>query len=219
MGPGGFNKEGKVNSVFLKDMPFILDVGRDAWHRDGKTQPVNITLRVDHVNSIQDAAASDDISQSLDYGKLYKNIQRSLDNHKPHCNVRTIAGNILPCIQTSGVTGSVQIDLPKAALRAEGGLRYTLEQNTNPESVDQYEALRISDIKCACIIGVNRHERRDKQMVIVHLSFINDAQPSSLPAIARSQVPATVIAVDNYHDIIDGVAKVREAFRISYLCR
>jgi dihydroneopterin aldolase len=198
-----------INTVFLKDMPFMLPVGGDAWHREGKLQPVNITLRVNHVTSINDAAASDDISKSLDYGKLFKTIQRNLDACKNYANVREIAEHVLPSITMPGIIALVQIQLPKGALRAEGGLRYDLEQYSDPESLVQYETLHIRGIKCACIIGVNPHERREKQMVIVHLTFPGESKDLPKPEITQSEASAAVIAVEKFHDIIEIVVKVR----------
>lgn len=203
-----------INTVFLKDMPFEVTVGKDAWQRDGKAQPIRVTLRVNRVRSVEDAAASDEVGNntSLDYGKLYKEIRANLVDGKTRdhgfANVRQVAGQVLASIPTPGLAGSVRIELPKAALRAEGGLVYCCDDDGDEEDnagdretpVQHNETLHIRGVRCACIIGLNPHERRDKQIVLVHLTF---------RAPARSQASATSVAVDRYHNIIETVVKVR----------
>lgn len=201
-----------INTVFLKDMPFEVTVGKDAWQRDGKAQPIRVTLRVNRVRSVEDAAASDEVGNntSLDYGKLYKEIRANLVDGKTRdhgfANVRQVAGQVLASIPTPGLAGSVRIELPKAALRAEGGLVYCCDDDGDEEDnagdrespVQHSETLHIRGVRCACIIGLNPHERRDKQIVLVHLTF---------RAPARSQASATSVAVDRYHNIIETVVK------------
>jgi FolB domain-containing protein len=200
----------EVNSVFLKDMPFMLSVGKDAWERQSKAQPVNITLRVDHVNSMNEAAASDDVSKCLDYGKLYKRIQSNLHLNETYTSVQNVAALVLSSVQTPGVSALIQIDLPKAALRAEGGFSYTLEENSaDQEPRIKRETVHVRGIKCACIIGVNPHERRDEQIVVVQLTFRADSKTLSEFPAPVSKVFATEIAVDRYNVIINAVVKVR----------
>lgn len=186
----------------------MLPVGRDAWQREGKVQPVHITLRVDHVEAINQAAASDDVSETLDYGKLYKNIQRNLDNQKDYANILEVADQILLALKTPGTDLSLEIKLPKATLRAEGGFTYTSNRHGSPKTLDRHDSVSIRGIKCACIIGVNPHERRDKQILVIDLTFKSDAKPSSEPITAGSGVSATAIATDHYHEMIETVVKV-----------
>jgi FolB domain-containing protein len=200
----------EVNRVFLKDMPFMLSVGKDAWERPSKAQPVKITLRVDHINSMHEAAASDDVSKCLDYGKLYKKIQSNLELNKTYTSVQNIAILVISSVQKPGVSVSVQIDLPKATLRAEGGLSYTMEEiRIDQEPRVKRETVNIRGIKCACIIGVNPHERRDKQMVVVYLTFRADSETLDEFVGPLSPLSATRIAVDRYHGIVHAVVKVR----------
>lgn len=191
-----------VNTVFLKDMPFMLSVGKDAWNRENKPQPVSITLRVNNVKSIHDAAASDDISQSLDYGKLYKNIQSKLGNPGDQHRFADIAKQVLAAVEVPETSSSVEVDFPKAALRAEGGLRYTVNGDKDRDVTNVHKTLQILGIKCACIIGVNPHERREKQIVVVNLTFRGEYNTKDATAIE--------IALDHYREIIEMVVKLTE---------
>ncbi|KAF7505135.1 hypothetical protein GJ744_001201 [Endocarpon pusillum] len=191
-----------VNTVFLKDMPFMLSVGKDAWDRENKPQPVSITLRVNNVKSIHDAAASDDISQSLDYGKLYKSIQSKLGNPGGHDCLSDIAKQVLAAVEVPETSSSVEVDFPKAALRAEGGLRYTANWDKDPDVTNVHKTLQVLGIKCACIIGVNPHERREKQIVVVNLTFRSTFH--------TKEATGMEIALDHYHKIIEMVVKLIE---------
>ncbi|ERF76224.1 hypothetical protein EPUS_04301 [Endocarpon pusillum Z07020] len=191
-----------VNTVFLKDMPFMLSVGKDAWNRENKPQPVSITLRVNNVKSIHDVAASDDISQSLDYGKLYKNIQSKLGNPGGHDCLSDIAKQVLAAVEVPETSSSVEVVFPKAALRAEGGLRSIVNWDKDRDVTNVYQTLQILGIKCACVIGVNPHERREKQIVVVNLTFRSTSN--------TKEATAVEIALDNYHEIIEMVVKFIE---------
>lgn len=199
-----------ANTVFLMSMPFSFPVGRDAWCRADKAQPIRISLRVNNVKSIQDAATSDDVSKSLDYGKLYKTIQRNLNSQDHYSDVREVAERVIASVQseTPGTSGSVQVELPKAALRAENGIIYSLKQDSDPASSIQYEILQIRGVRCACIIGVNPHERIDKQVVIVQLTFRGHSGMKTGSGPPNSGASATAIAVDKYYNIIEAVVKV-----------
>lgn len=201
-----------ANTVFLMSMPFSFPVGRDAWCRADKAQPIRISLRVNNVKSIQDAATSDDVSKSLDYGKLYKTIQRNLNSQDHYSDVREVAERVIASVQseTPGTSGSVQVELPKAALRAENGIIYSLKQDSDPASSIQYEILQIRGVRCACIIGVNPHERIDKQVVIVQLTFRGHSGMKTGSGPPNSGASATAIAVDKYYNIIEAVVKRAE---------
>lgn len=71
---------------------------------------------------------------------------------------------------------TVDLHLPKAILRAERGLFCTLVTRKRPTKeedsfMDFDLTVRIEGIRCACIIGVNPHEREDKQIVELALTF------------------------------------------------
>ncbi|KAE8390188.1 tetrahydrobiopterin biosynthesis enzymes-like protein [Aspergillus alliaceus] len=69
------------------------------------------------------------------------------------------------------------LHLPKAILRAEQGLSYrclsTLGHSSDgvAAAVVTEGEFRIQNIRCHCIIGINVHERLEKQTVIVSLAF------------------------------------------------
>lgn len=190
-----------VNTVFLKGMLFSLQVGKDAWKREGKTQPVRIDLSVGDVNSIADAAASDDVSKGLDYGDLYKKIQSNLDDRHDYSDALEVARQALKFDSPLDARVNVDVTLCKAALGAEGGLRYSFGRSGGREDLVYFKSLQILGIRCTCIIGVNSHERRNKQPVLVNLTF----------RVAMETVPTLCedwMAGKRVLDIIDTMVKV-----------
>jgi dihydroneopterin aldolase len=206
-----------VNTVFLNDIPFLLPVGRDAWHREGKPQLVFVSLWVENVKSMIDAAASDDVSKCLDYGKLYKSIKARLENTVYYSNPREVTEHVLACIPDPDTISRAQLRLPKAHLRAEDGFVYTCEQSSDRGFLTLSETLCIKKIKCACIIGVNPHERREKQIVVMHLTFKGDSRTheEKEEKVDPEGSPTADIAFDHSHEIVNAVVKVRVALSLS----
>ncbi|OJJ51472.1 hypothetical protein ASPZODRAFT_127547 [Penicilliopsis zonata CBS 506.65] len=205
------------------------------------------------------AAAADDVSLSLDYGKLFRRLDaevrdlgkqgapghamvnvdgtqrdeilvndlaqdvRLVASVVTHCGLdlldETAAGirrmahlHVQTVEQTTSSTSistsssrfpingdygrcEVWLHLPKALLRAEGGLRYRsvtvwgYKQSEEEEFSEQAvvesgrrcpvvleEEFRIEGIRCHCILGVNSHERVEKQAVIISLVFEGPGQ-------------------------------------------
>jgi len=191
-----------MDVIFLRNLHFELAVGPDAWNRRGKPQPVSISLEIGSAAAIQNAAAGDDVAKALDYGKLYKLIRGKLTTNSPQFrDMHTLHDAVRNCI-ASNVCVKAEIMLPKALLRAEGGLTYATAEEYKDDYVQSVETLTISGIRCACIIGVNPHERLEKQMVIVNLIFTEISEAAPNRAAAR-KVPA-----DKYPAITNGVIEV-----------
>ncbi|PLB37332.1 dihydroneopterin aldolase [Aspergillus candidus] len=247
-----------LDSVQLRNIQLPLPVAPDPWHRFGKSQPCTASLKLSYSSAIA-AAAADDVSLSLDYGKLYRRLEEDIrlmgTNHEHPGgkminvngtrreemlsqelgqDVRLTAGIVANCglglldetaagvrrmshvhqhggrrpshsagqldaelassltSSDTSINGSfgqceVWLHLPKALLRAEEGLRYRsvtmwgyregvmgLESERCPVVLE--EEFRIDGIRCHCILGVNSHERVEKQAVIISLEFKGPGQ-------------------------------------------
>src|SRR5947209_16909847 len=174
-----------MDVVLLRNLRFELAVGSDAWHRRGKPQPVSISLEIGSGVAIQNAAAGDDVSKGLDYGKLYKLIHRRLTTSTaPFRDVHALQDAVRNCI-ASNVSVKLEIKMPKALLRAEGGLTYSRVEEYKDDYLRPTETLSISGIRCACIIGVNPHERVEKQVVVVGLTFTETSEGAPNSAAAQ----------------------------------
>lgn len=205
-----------VDAISLRNVQLPLPTAPEAWHRSGKRQPCFVSLRLLYSSAIASAAA-DDVSLSLDYGKLYRRVEQAL-NHGPKLTRRLLnldgsvpekvapqdagqdihitAGTIATCAlefltETAADIAKrcpaaltpdfgqceVRLDLPKAVLRADRGLTYRCITAHCPDpsgagsaTVILSEEFRIERIRCHCIIGINPHERVEKQAVVITLA-------------------------------------------------
>lgn len=213
-----------LDSVRLRNIELPLPCAPEAWHRQGKSQPCTATLTLSY-SSIITAAETDNVSLTLDYGKLFRRLESDVRNmgentsspahpsqriislqgtreqserHGAGQDPRVIAGVVadagLGLLETTaaGVAAQnisaaygeceVELHLPKALLRADEGLRYrsvtALGQSADKprDLVVLEEEFRIEGIRCYAILGVNPHERLEKQAVVVGITFRGPGQ-------------------------------------------
>ncbi|KAJ9610221.1 hypothetical protein H2200_004998 [Cladophialophora chaetospira] len=162
-----------MDKVILKNMPFDIPVGLDAWRRFHKPQPVLITIEAQPTSTLEPAAAKDDVNLSMDYGKLYKKVSSSLKAADPDAfpTVRALISHLVDLVSGCGV---LDIDLlfPKALPQSTGGVLYRFQVDKSEIEVDTSSlALTVKQIACNCIVGVNPHERIYKQTVYVDISI------------------------------------------------
>ena len=261
-----------LDNVQLYDIQLPLPAAPEAWHRPDKPQPCTATLKLSYSSAIA-SAATDDVSLSIDYGKLFRRLEsdvRDMAQHStsadhPHHRMISLEGTqreemkVSPVGQdprvTAGIVANaglglldetaagvrrmshvhqsprnsfsgvpqvpapatypieaeygkceVWLHLPKALLRAEEGLRYRSVTVWGYKEADGEgrcpvvleEEFRIDGIRCYCILGVNSHERVEKQAVIVSLAFTGPGQLAW---------GSTV--VDTYQAVTRAVAEVR----------
>ncbi|KAJ5989073.1 hypothetical protein N7481_004283 [Penicillium waksmanii] len=246
-----------LDSVRLRDIQLPLPAAPDAWHRLDKAQPCTATLKLSYSSAIA-AAAADDVSLSLDYGKLFRRLEsdiRDMAHHTsspehPHKRMvsvegtqreemkvsavgqdpRVTAGIVANCglglldetaagvrrmahvhqsprhsfsgipqtpapaswpIENTYGKCEVTLHLPKALLRAEEGFKYRsvtvwgytqipdasqAGQSTGRYPVVLEEEFSLDGIRCYPILGVNSHERVERQAVIIYLEFKGPGQ-------------------------------------------
>lgn len=66
-----------VDEVQLDGIDLHLPVGPDPWHRKGKPQPCRASVKLSYSSAIA-AATEDDVSLSIDYGKLFRRIEAEI---------------------------------------------------------------------------------------------------------------------------------------------
>lgn len=198
-----------MDCVILRNLRFELPVGLDAWLRRGKPQPVFLSLEIGSGVAIRNAAAADDVAKALDYGKLYKLVHGRLTTSNAHYRDVQALHDAVRNLIASNVCVRSDIFLPKAILRAEGGLRYTRQEEWKDDYLQPVETLAMGGIRCACIIGVNPHERLEKQGIVIDLVF------EGAPAITFPDTNGAVVLklpVDKYQAIAAAVIQVRSSF-------
>ncbi|KAL8931828.1 MAG: hypothetical protein Q9216_007056 [Gyalolechia sp. 2 TL-2023] len=195
----------QLDTIYLRNLNISAIIGPDAWGRQGKVQPVvlNVRLKIDTTS----ASTSDDINDSFSYGQVCKEITNQLDgktfNNLQHLiTVLTTFAAFWP-----GEDTKLQALAPKALLRVEGGLEIThsirkkdrYEENGVPQvrHVDT-RSWSIKGLKLACIIGVNKHERLEKQSVNVDLR---------IPAINPRNFEAKEGSSENWRTLVKRVVE------------
>ncbi|KAI1616844.1 Dihydroneopterin aldolase-domain-containing protein [Exophiala viscosa] len=161
---------GIMDKVILKNLKFDLAVGLDAWRRFGKPQPVSITVEVVPTSNLEAAAAQDNVNLSLDYGKLYKTLAGNLTNGE-YPTIHVLISSLAEMMPDYAFL-DIDIHFPKALLLVTGGVLYRLQvDNSTPGVTTPSLTLDIKQIACACIIGVNPHERLYKQSLFIDVSI------------------------------------------------
>lgn len=270
-----------VDNVSLRNINLHLPAAPDPWHRSGKSQPCTAGVKLSYSSAVA-AANADDVSLSIDYGKLYRRIESAVRDYTKHLprdggrlvhesettlsnDVRLMGGLIAGCglglldetiagvrrmdhvhahpdspsrrrasqvsRRLSGVTAAMPRDLqsaqsidaldhmfgecevllhlPNAHLRAEGGLSYRVVQTwvyaddsvTEENAVESSRQIstveqefRVEAIRCHCILGVNSHERIEKQAVIITLDLRGPGESWANKFLATYQEMIKVIA-------------------------
>lgn len=158
--------------IYLRNLRLNAAIGPDRWHRPGKEQAVILSLRLAH--NLVGAAAKDDVSKTLNYGILCREVTNHVSNHEGKWALHECAqevGNMAlmwAMRETQGEPKDVQVEilLPKGALRVEGGVGIEVSMQADRVTA---QTLVVKELKVPCIIGVNAHERVEKQMVVVNL--------------------------------------------------
>ena len=176
---GPYGRDG----VWLENIQVSGIVGPDAWHRSGRPQPIHISVKVP-VN-YDEAGITDDLNGSIHYGKLAKSIMQLFDDQAaPFASLEELVEAISKkALLEDAQARSLElvIDLPEALLLADGlGLSTYVSKIESPPGLDDESRLQdtglklyVKNLRLNCIIGINSHERREKQPVVVNLEFWN----------------------------------------------
>ena len=157
------------DTIYLRNLELSAIVGPDAWGRVNKTQPVVLSLRL--CRDTLRAGISDEINDTFSYGQMCKEVTALIEGKSfPDLASLSIA------VQNAAITWAgeslhCQVTLPKGLLRVEGGLgsEFVMHRHPSNEWSVFSSQWNLKNIKTACIIGVNAHERLEKQAVNIHL--------------------------------------------------
>ena len=168
----------QLDTIYLRDLCFSAVVGPDAWNRPDKAQPITLSLQLQLDTS--NASTSDELAHTFSYGHICKDISTKLDG-ETFSSLNQLAVGVADLANNwPGEVLSVQAWAPKGLLRVEGGLgREVLLRRV--EIIDTgFRHLQwrvdtlgwlIKGLKLACIIGVNPHERLEKQNISIDLKL------------------------------------------------
>lgn len=191
-----------ADKVILKGIRYEAIVGLDAWHRPNKSQPFELEVHLSPRDGLIAAAEEDNVAYTIDYGKLYKSLNATISGQSfasVHALYQTIRG-ALPDVNS----WLIDLSLPKAILGARNGLRLTwngaVDEGGMPSVV---QIMNVEGLDCRCIIGVNTHERLEKQRLHIGLSIWgaeNRLSPSMLAGVNMDPSPSLA-----YQDMVNDV--------------
>ena len=158
--------------ICLRNLHLSAIVGSDAWNRR-KAQPVVVSVKLS-VDTTE-TASTDDINKTVSYGQMCKDIIRAVEeNAEGFPSILEFDSYLHELAQKKLWKGSalqISILLPKGLLRAEGGLCLTSCSTYLSDASTRSYKFDINGLKIPCIVGVNAHERLERQLVIVDLTL------------------------------------------------
>ena len=168
-----------MDVIALRNFHTTAVIGPDAWKRPGKPQPVVLSLKL--IIDTTAAGSSDEIAHTFSYGQMCKDVNVLSDGH--FRNVDDFLDSLTRIVLAKNWPGEnlhISLTAPKALLRVEGGLgveitlrKQWLEDGASRQQmwVCERQAWLVKQLKVACIIGVNPHERLEKQQVVITLEI------------------------------------------------
>ena len=169
------------DKITLRNFHTTAILGLDAWSRPSRPQPV--TLSISLGRSTANAGISDDISHTFSYGTMCKEVQKCAEGKE----FRDIDSLLLTVLNTAnewpGEILKIEVVAPTALLRC-GNLGVSMECSlyhhddavgsaTAEACLSKWTAETqewcMRGLRCACIIGVNPPERKEKQDVVIEL--------------------------------------------------
>ena len=171
-----------MDIISLRNFHMRSVIGPDAWNRPSKSQPIVLTLKL--LIDTTSAGTLDEIAHTFSYGQMCKDATilsgvsfRSIDAFTKFL-VEIVLDKNWP-----GETLHIFCVAPKALLRVEGGLgrditlrKKWIENEAAKMQIWSCEthSWLVKDLKVACIIGVNSHERLERQQVAISLEILGE---------------------------------------------
>lgn len=172
----------QLDIVYLRNLKLSAVIGPDAWNRPDKSQPIVVSLQLEIDTT--SASTTDDIKNTFSYGQLCKDVTAKLDG-KTFMSIDHLTSDLAGLADNwPGETLKLQVLAPKGMLRVEGGFGrefFLRRVETKPHGwkvlnwhVGSHEWV-IKGLKLACIIGVNPHERLEKQNLSIDLYILGES--------------------------------------------
>lgn len=172
-----------LDTVFLQNLQFSAVIGPDAWNRPDRPQPIILSLQLQIDNS--SVSNLDDIRNTFSYSQISKDITAKLNSQK-FMSIDHLTSELAGLADNwPGEVLKMQALAPKGMLRVEGGFGREfclkrIETKANDSKtlnwhVGSHEWV-IRDLNLACIIGVNPHERLEKQNISIDICIQGEAE-------------------------------------------
>ena len=158
-------------------------IGPDAWNRPRKPQPLVLSLYL--TIDTTSAGTSDNVAHTFSYGQMCKDVDAKTRNGD-FSSIDHLTSDIASLADDwPGETLKIVVLAPKALLRVEGGFGREIVLRRREIKTNEFKQLVwhvgshewfVQGLKVACIIGVNEHERVEKQMVTIRLKMMGEKE-------------------------------------------
>lgn len=173
----------QLDTIYLRNQKISAVIGPDAWNRAGKPQPIVLSLQL-QIDTTS-ASTTDDLKNTFSYGQMCKDITAKLDG-KTFTSMEHLTSDLAGLADHwPGETLQLQALAPKGMLRVEGGfgrdfcLRRVETQTQGRKTLNWHVASHewvVKGLKLGCIIGVNPHERLEKQNISIDLRILGEPE-------------------------------------------
>jgi FolB domain-containing protein len=167
--------------ISLRNLHTTAIIGPDAWARHDKPQPLILSLQL--TIDTTSAGTSDNVAHTFSYGQMSKDIVAKVERGD-FMSIDHLTSEIASLADNwPGETLKITALAPHALLRVEGGFGRELMLRRRTIKIREFEQLVwyvdshewfMQGIKVACVIGVNMHERLEKQGVVVDLRTMGE---------------------------------------------
>lgn len=196
------------STIKVRNLQAIVQVGRDAWGRPGKTQPILISATISLREPFEKASAEDSVNNSstVHYGILSKAILEAVESFPTQDtdhSLRSLLNHILDHLTGKGLDSpestlgennqshvlertalkslELKLMLPKASLIGSGvSLRGTVIYAESGLAEAYSLGVKLHELRIPTLIGVNPNERLAKQIVVTNVELDSWSTPSDL---------------------------------------
>lgn len=172
-----------LDTIFLNNLQLSAVIGPDAWNRPDRLQPIILSLQLQIDNS--SASNVDDIRNIFSYSQICKDVTAKL-NSKKFMSIDHLTSELAGLADNwPGEALKIQALAPKGMLRVEGGFGREFSLKRIETKTNNFKTLNwhvgshewvVKGLNLACIIGVNPHERREKQNITIDIRIQGEAK-------------------------------------------
>ena len=170
-----------LDTISLRGLSTSATIGPDAWNRPGKPQPLVLSLYLTIDTTF--AASSDNVAHTFSYGQMCKDVD-ARTRGKDFQSIDHLSFEIAGVADNwPGETLKIVVLAPKALLRVEGGFGKEVVSRRREVNMEGFKGLPwdveshewfLVGLRVACVIGVNEHERLERQMVSIDLKVLGE---------------------------------------------
>jgi len=170
-----------LDTISLRALHTTATIGPDAWARPSKPQPLILSLAL--TLDTTSAGTSDNVAHTFSYGQMCKDVVAKVERGD-FTSIDHLTSDIASLADNwPGETLKITVLAPKALLRVEGGFGREILLRRREIKIQEFKQFVwyvgshewfIQGLKVACVIGVNLHERLEKQGVVVDLRLAGE---------------------------------------------